>query len=339
MALDEALEHLVGLQAQEPQAPYLGLWSRLDDFQPSELSDLIARRGAVRGALMRATLHLVTAGDWRFLRPLISTVLARRFRSSPFGKAVAGLDLGEVLALGRALLAEQPRTRAELGSHLAARFAGDPTSLAYAVSYLEPLVQVPPRGLWRRSGPARWTTADAWLDRRRPPEVAAEDLIARYLRAFGPASVQDVQAWSGLTQLSLVIDTRRNRFRSFVDEQGRELLDVQDGLLPDAKAPAPPRFLAPFDNAILAHADRGRIIDREHRGLVTRDRLMRTFLIDGFVAGAWELDGRTLHVRPFRPLDAGARRALEDEARRVVSFLVPDASGPQIRLAAHDAGG
>lgn len=333
LPVGEALEALVGMQAQEPQAPYVGLWSRLDGFDPEDLSELVATGAAVRGPLMRATLHLVTARDWTSVRPLIAPVLARGLRSSPFGKALTDVDLRDVLALGRQLLAEQPRTRAELGPLLAEAFPADPTSLAYAVSYLEPIVQVPPRGLWRRGGPARWTTAQAWLVGCAGGAVSVEDLILRYLAAFGPATVQDIQAWSGLTQLRPMIAPLRARLRSFEDEQGRELLDVLDGPLPDPEIPVPPRFLPPFDNAILSHADRDRIIAVEDRERVSRDRLMRTFLVDGFVAGTWQLDAAILQIRPFRALGAADRRAVEEEAERLAAFVAPEASAPAVHVA------
>ncbi len=337
LPVGEALEALVGMQAQEPQAPYVGLWSRLEGFEPKELSQLLETRGAVRGSLFRATLHLVTARDWRALRPLITPVLARGLNSSPFGRVLTEIDLEEVLALGRKLLAERPRTRAELGPLLAEKFSADPTSLAYAVSYLEPLVQVPPRGLWRRGGQARWTTDREWLGPAPLSEVSLQHLTLRYLAAFGPATIQDIQAWSGLTQLRVVIDALRGRLASFEDEQGRELFDLPDGPLPDPEAPVPVRFLAPFDNAILAHADRARIIAPEDRGRVFADRLMRTFLVDGFVAGSWRLDGAVLAIEPFRALSAADRRAVQEEGRRLLAFVAPDASAPQVQLGAPDA--
>lgn len=207
-----AVEHLVGMQSQEPQAPYVGLWSRLEKFAPNELSDLIATRRAVRGALMRATLHLVTARDWVRLHLLMSPVLVRSFNGAPFSKAIEGVALDELLAHGRALLAQHPRTRAELGRLLASRWPGvDPTSLAYAVSYLEPLIQVPPRGLWRRSGQARWTTAQAWVAPTDDSQMSLGELIRRYLTAFGPATVQDIRAWSGMTGLNQVTEEERGR--------------------------------------------------------------------------------------------------------------------------------
>jgi hypothetical protein len=333
----EVLEALVGMQAQEPQAPYVGLWSRVEGFEPEQLSQLIETRAAVRGALFRATLHLVTARDWRSLRPLIAPVLARGFSSSPFSRALTDIDVEEVLALGRQLLAERPRTRAELGPLLAEKFSVDPTSLAYAVSYLEPLVQVPPRGLWRRSGGARWITDQEWLGQGLAPDLSLQRLILRYLAAFGPATIQDIQAWSGLTQLRVVIDALRGRLASFEDERGRELFDLPDGPLPDPEAPVPVRFLPPFDNAILAHADRARIIAPEDRDRVSAERLMRTFLVDGFVAGSWRTDGAVLRVKPFRALSAADRRAVKEEGRRLLAFVAPDASASEVQLGAPDA--
>jgi hypothetical protein len=318
----DTLEHLVGMQAQEPQAPYVGLWSRLDGFVAEDVSDLIAARRAVRGGLMRATIHLVTVRDWARLRPLVSPVLASAFKGSPFSKSIGGVDLSELLLHGRELLTDQPRSRAELGPLLAERWPGiDPTALAYAVSYLEPIVQVPPRGLWRQSGQARWMSAPAWLESDIDAQPSLEELVLRYLAAFGPASVQDVRAWSGLSGIAQIIDSQRDRLRSFRDSMGRELFDVLDGPLPDPDTPAPPRFLPPFDNAILSHADRVRIIPGECRDAVNRDRLMRTFLVDGFVAGTWRLEGPTLHVHRMRPLAHKELRAVIDEAERLIEFV------------------
>ena len=337
LPVTDALEALVGMQAQEPQAPYIGLWSRLDGFEPGELSELITSGEAARGSLFRATLHLVTPRDWASLRPLCTPMLERSFGSSPFSKALTEIDLGEVVLLGRKLVAERPRTRAELGRLLAKRFPGDATALAHAVTYLEPLVQVPPRGVWRRGGQARWTTDEAWLVRLPAPCLSLEDLILRYLRAFGPATIQDIRAWSGLTQLRVVIDALRGRLATFQDEQGRELFDLLDGPLPHPEMSVPVRFLPPFDNAILSHADRARIVAPEDRRRVSADRLMRTILIDGFVAGSWRLGGDALRVTPFRPLNVAERHAVQEEGLRLLGFLAPDVSPREIQIAAPDA--
>jgi Winged helix DNA-binding domain len=333
LAVGDAIEHLVGMQAQEPQAPYIGLWTRLADFSPHELSELIATRGAVRGGLMRATIHLVTARDWARLRPLTSPVLARNFAGSQFSKAIAEVDREQLAQRARELLADKPHSRAELAPLLAADWPGvDATSLAYAVTYLEPMVQVPPRGLWGRSGQARWTTVAAWLGDGLDEEPAAEDLVLRYLAAFGPATVKDIQAWSGLTKLSQVTERMGHRLRVFRDERGRELLDVLEGPLPDPDTPAPPRFLAPFDNAILSHEDRSRIIAPEHRPTVSGDRLLRTFLVDGFVAGTWRFDGANLHVQPIAGLSTSDRDAVVAEGERLVAFMGPRRAAPEVRV-------
>jgi hypothetical protein len=318
-SVEHAIEHLVGMQAQEPQAPYFGLWSRIEGFDPHELSSLIAERRAVRTSLMRSTIHLVTARDCLSLWPLMSPVLARAFRASAFSKDLASVDVDEVVAAGRALIEDAPRTRAELGRLLAERWPGsDPGSLSAAVGFLSPGVQVPPRGLWHASGQARWATTQSWLGRELDHDPDPAPVVERYLRAFGPATVMDVQAWCGLTRLREV--TERLDLRHFATEDGAELLDVPDGPLPDPDTPAPPRFLAPFDNAILSHADRGRIIAPAHRELLNRERMMRTFLVDGFVAGAWRLDGGELRLEPFVRLTRRQHAELDAEADRLLAF-------------------
>jgi hypothetical protein len=329
----EAIEHLVGMQAQEPQAPYIGLWSRLADFRPQELSTLITERRAVRMGLMRSTIHLVSARDCLGLYPLMRPVLERTFKGSSFSKQVAGVDLDELLAAGRDLLAAKPRTRAELSRLLAELWTGvDPASLAYAVTFLTPLVQVPPRGLWRQSAQPRLTTVEAWLGQELESEPSRSEMVLRYLAAFGPASIKDVQGWCGLTRLRGVVNGLDDQLRVFTDEDGEELLDTLDGPLPDPDTPVPPRFLPPFDNAILAHADRSRIVACEDRPTVYRDRLMRTFLVDGFVAGTWRVDGSTVHLRPHRRLSREDRVALTNEALRLLEFVAPEPDDPSVRV-------
>src|SRR5215210_3722996 len=329
----EAIEHLVGMQAQEPQAPYIGLWSRLAEFRPEELSTLITERRAVRMGLMRSTIHLVSARDCLGLYPLMRPVLDRTFKGSSFSKQVAGVDLDELLAAGRKLLAVKPRTRAKLSRLLAELFPGvDPASLAYAVTFLTPLVQVPPRGLWRESAQPRLTTVQAWLGQEFEAAPSRSEMVLRYLAAFGPATVKDVQAWCGLTRIGGVVDGLGDQLRVFADEDGQELLGTLDGPLPDPDTPVPPRFLPPFDNAILAHADRSRIIAREDRDTVYRDRLMRTFLVDGFVAGTWRVDGSTVHLRPLSRLSRENRRAVTDEAMRLLEFVASETEARSVRV-------
>jgi len=286
----EMIERLVGVQAQVPENPYLALWSRLNEFDPGELSGLIAERRAVRAGLMRATIHLVSARDCLAFHPLTQPVLARAFKS-PFGQGLAGADAQEVAAAGLRLLAERPRTRAELSELLAPRWPdADPRSLAHAVTFNAPLVQVPPRGLWGATGQATWAPAETWLNQKLDPSASADAMVLRYLAAFGPATVADVRTWSGLTGLRGVIERLRPRLRTFRDEQGRELFDVPNGPLPDPDTPAPPRFLPEYDNLVLSHDDRSRMFNGLGPGApFPRGRAIGALLVDGFYRANWTL--------------------------------------------------
>ena len=322
----DAIERLVGMQAQEPGAPYVGLWTRLEGFGSDALSGLISDRSAVRAPLMRSTIHLVSARDCLKFRPVIQPVLARAFSGSPFRRKLEGVDLDELLVDGRALLEERPRTRAELSELLAERWPDlDPLSLAYAITFLTSLVQVPPRGIWGQSGQATWTTTESWLGSPLDPTPAPEDIFVRYLEAFGPATVADARAWSGLGGLREVFERLRPRLITFRDEHGRELFDVPGAPLPEPDTPAPPRFLAAFDNALLSHDDRSRIISDEHRKLLSRDRSMRGVLLDGFACATWKTEQRggklALVIEQFEPLTGEDRDALAGEGERLLGFL------------------
>jgi hypothetical protein len=340
LSVEKLLQHLVGMQAQAPRSPYFGLRTRLEDFQPDALSRLILRKRAVRIALMRSTLHLVTAKDCLALRPVLQSMLERNlFVGSAHGKALAGMDIAALVAAGRALVEEKPRTHAELGKLLKERWPERAApSLAYAIRNLVPLVQVPPRGLWDTSGQATCTTAEHWLSPSEGAESSVDELLLRYLAAFGPASVKDAQVWSGLTRLREVFERLRPQLRTFQDEHGAELFDLPQAPSPDPETPAPPRFLPDFDNVLLSHADRTRIISEEHRkALVTPNGVQEaTFLVDGFVRGTWAIEREgaraALLVQPFTPLAKAERAALTEEGARLLAFTEPDAEAHDVRF-------
>ena len=335
----ETVEHLAGLQAQAPFPPYYGLWSRLAGFRPEDLAELILDRRVVRIALMRGTIHLVSARDCLLLRPMVQLVLDRALKTI-FGKQIEGVDTVALAAAGRDLLAEKPLTFSELGGLLAEQWPGHPpNALAQAVRALVPLIQVPPRAVWGAAGQSAHTPAEAWLGRPLDGNSALERLVTRYLAAFGPATVRDIQAWSGLTRLREPVERLRPSLLTFRDEQGNELLDLPESPRPDPATPAPVRLVAEFDNLVLSHADRTRVISEQNRKrLFTRNGIFPgTVLINGFVLGIWRItrsrDAAALSIDMFEPVSGRDRDAVTREGERLLAFAAPGAPGYEIRFA------
>lgn len=329
-----AVERLVGMQAQAPLAPYVGLWSRLDGFRTESLSAAIVERHAVRTSLMRATIHIVTARDALWLRPLIAPVLERNFRATAPGRRVTGEVLADVLAAGRELLDARPMTSGEIGGLLHERWPDiDRESLVFAIGYMLPLVHVPPRGVWGTTGPVARTTLESWLGRPVDSDPSIDELILRYLGAFGPATVMDVQAWSGLTRLRAVVERLRPRLVTFRDDRGRELFDLPDAPRPDPQTPAPPRFLPEYDNVLIGHADRSRIIPAGRRiPLPPGNGATRgTVILDGMLGGEWRIatDGgrSTLEIAPFETIPIAELPALHEEGGRLLAFAAAGTEG------------
>lgn len=329
------IEHLVGMQAQEPIDPYVALWTRIEAFDPQELSALIEERRAVRGSTLRTTLHLMTARDFLALRPVLQDVLERAWRSSPFAKDLVGVDLAELLAAGRKFVEAEPITTAQLAKLLAERWPDRvPNSLAYASRFLLPIVQVPPRGLWGKKAGPKATTAQVWLGQELATETAADEAILRYLAAFGPATVADMRIWSWLTGLREVVDRLRPRLRTYRDEAGRELFDVEDGLFVDPDVPAPVRFLPQYDNIFLSHDDRSRILIERMTvpGLIWRGGVM----VDGFISGAWRIRREkrvaTMTIELVTKVTPAQRLEIEEEATRLFAFLHADAETRDIQI-------
>ena len=332
----EAIRHLIAVQAQEPFEPYVGLWSRLEGFEPGQLVDLLENRRAVRTLLMRRTLHLVTSEDCLVLRPHHQSMLVARARGT-LGRMLPGVDFDELAAAGEPLFAETPRTLSEVGRAVNHRWPeAAPRALGDALSSLVALVQIPPRGIWGTKAPARNTTIRVWLGRDPviPDDESTDDVLdelaLRYLAAYGPAASSDVRSWSGLSGLPAVIKRLRPRLRTYRDERGRELLDLAELDVPVGDVPVPVRFLPAFDNAVLGYDDRSRIIDDQHRGLSVAGA--RFVLVDGRVAATWlsggdATTGVEVTVEPLRRLTGTERTETEIEAEALARFLGDGAIG------------
>jgi Winged helix DNA-binding domain len=339
MSVPEVVEHLVGLQAQTPHTWYVGLWARIAGFRPEEAGELLTCRRLVRMALMRGTIHLVTAEDCVGLRGLVQPVLDR-WLETQHGKQLDGLDRRRLAEAAREILAERPLTFTALGRSLAEVFPGyEPGTLAQAVRGLVPLVQVPPRGVWRRSGPVAHTSVETWLGPIIRIAPSPHTMVLRYLAAFGPATVMDVQAWSGLTRLREIVDELRPQLVTFRDEQGRELFDLPDAPRPDPETPAPPRFLYDFDNLLLSHADRGRVVtdDVKRQAYDPHGPIPQLLLIDGFTNGDWtiarEKRAATLTIRPYVPLSDDTAAAVAEEGAGLLDVVAADAESRELRFA------
>jgi winged helix DNA-binding protein len=333
-----AIEHLIGIQAQVPNAPYLALWTRIQDFRHEALTRLITTRRAVRLVLMRSTIHMVTAPDCLELRPLMQPVIDRGLKGT-FGRLLEGVDRAALAAAARAIVDEQPRALNEIGGLLKKRWRNrDAFALGHAARALVPMVQVPPRGIWGQSGGAVGASAEHWLGRPLANAPSLDRLLMRYLAAFGPASVQDAQAWSGLSGLADPFDRLRPRLHVFRDERGRELLDLPRAPRPDPSIDAPPRFLPEFDNVLLAFADRARILAPEHRDKAfgSGGLMEGTLLIDGFAGARWriqlEREVATLTVDLFAPVGRRTRTRVIAEGRRLLAFAAAGAPNHVVRF-------
>jgi hypothetical protein len=337
--IGKAVEHLVGLQAQAALPPYYGLWSRLERFDPHELGRMLTEREVVRMTLLRATVHLVTVRDALLLRPLVQHVVERNHNGA-FGRRMGGADPEELATVVPELLDGEALTARELGTLLVTRGIGaDVEAIGNAARVYVPLVQVPPRGVWGAGGQAKYQPLEAWVGRRLEREPSIDEVVLRYLGAFGPSSVLDVQNWSGLTRLKDVLERLRPRLLTFRDEQGKELFDLPDAPRPDPEVPAPVRFLGEYDNVLLGHADRRRIIPEDFpwRAMLADGRFVNNLLVDGSLRATWwiERDGKrraTLAIRPFRKFTRAERAEVAEEAARMIDFAAPDADARDVRL-------
>lgn len=342
MSAEDAVRHLVGLQAQNTKPPYYQLLARLEGFEPAELAALMESREVVRIVTLRSTIHTHTADDALTLRPLVQEARDRELRI--FRKRLVGVDLDRLRDLSRTYVEQAPRTPKEIRERLLAEWPGaDPQALSTAARCLLPLVQITPRGVWGKSGQVALTTAEHWLARPSAPVPAPDGTVLRYLAAFGPASVKDMQAWAGLTRLREVFERLRPQLVTFRDENGVELFDLPNAPRPAEDTPAPPRFLPEFDNVLLGHADRTRVIPAPLKGRNgVGNQAYGSILVDGFLAAIWRLETggggapTKVTVQELRPFTPAERDDVTDEAVALLSAMTKaatDGGGDDIRFA------
>ena len=338
----DVVAHLLGLQAQAPMPPYLGLWSRMENFDPHELGRMLTDREAVRLTLMRGTIHLVTADDALLLRPLLQHVI-ERVHGGAFGRRLAGVDMAVLVAEARRLVAAEPLTARDIGRALVARGIGtDVEAVGSGATVHGRMLQVPPRGVWGAGGQAKWAAIEDWTGRPLAASPSIDDLVLRYLRSFGPASVMDMQNWSGLTRLREVFERLRPQLAVFrAESDGRELFDLPDAPRPDPSVAAPVRFLGEYDNVLLGHADRTRIgsPDFPWSAMLAGGRYVNNLLVDGMLRATWwiERDGKrraVLAIRPWGELSAADRDAVEAEAKATLEFATPGVRKRDVRFEA-----
>jgi hypothetical protein len=331
--LVDAVERVAGLQAQEPASPYIGLWARLSRFDAADLTAAIADRQLVKGTLMRATLHLVSARDFRSLWPAIVPMLQNQRRQDrvepPPAERLA--ELRERVAR----FAAEPRSLTELREHVGDVDGLPADELVWWLRRRHPLAHAPSPDPWSFGRRPLLADADAWLGDGEWPDPAAaiERLVRRYLAAFGPASVADIARWAGLpvrhVRRGVEAVEAAGELRHFRADTGRALVDIADVPLPAEDVPAPPRLLPMWDSTVLAYDDRARVVSDADRARIvaTNGDTLPVFLVDGVVAGRWwaVVDGeRTrIELEPFRPLAASARAGLEELGDRLAQFVQP----------------
>jgi hypothetical protein len=340
MSALDVIEHLVGMQAQSPNTPYVGLWTRIAGFEIDDLSKLYRSREVVRIAVMRSTNHLVSSRDCIALRSVLQPVIHRLFNGG-YAKMLKGIDLEEMAALGRSAVEAKAMTFSEISSHLAVRWPDrNRNALSYALRALVPLVQVPPRGIWGESGLSAHTSAESWITVECPLTMSIEELIRRYLAAFGPASIRDFQAWSGLTRMRETFDAMGADLVSFRSEDGPELFDLPNAPRPSGDVEVPVRFLPEFDNALLSHFDRSRIIadDFKRHVYTINGQIPGTVLVDGFVRGRWRIEREktkaTLRIERFDRWTLDEKESVKEEGQRLLEFAAAESPARRVAVTA-----
>ena len=317
------VEHLVGLQAQDSLPPYLSLAARLDGFDPQELSVAIEGAEAVRLLTLRGTIHVLTPDDALALRPWVQPALDQQSTGNQMSRPARDVPAEELVAACRRLLADGPLPVKRLGELLAAAFPGVPAgALAHKARERAPLVQLPPRGLWKRSGGVVYQIVENHLGRPMT-EVDVPGLVRRYLRAFGPATAADMTTWSRVTRLGPVFAAMRDELVPLECQDDRARYDVPGAPYADGDTPAPVRLLGGYDNVWLSHADRRHVVpdDVRARWMGSNGGVGNTVFVDGFMAGLWWHRNGRLDLELFRDLTRAERADLDGEVSRTETFL------------------
>jgi hypothetical protein len=330
MSTADAISHLVALQAQDVMPPYVGLWSRLKDFDWNDLHNGLLYKSLVRATMLRSTVHLATREDALRIIPMMLPEYVKHVRApTAVGGLFARADLDMMIAWGKSILKDRDLGAAEIRD-LAKRDwpEFDPVNVCSAVQWLQPVVQVPPRGLWKTNARPRWALAETWLGDSFDESYDLADLIRRYITAYGPIAAGDFQTWSRLTGAKEAMARLRPNLCVLRCESGKELLDVPEAEWPDPETPAPVRLLGAFDNLWLSHKDRSRVLDDRHRLKIINNGIGRpTILVDGFVSGRYKVTVKkgvaTLTVEPFRPYTSHEKQDVVAESDRLLDFLEP----------------
>ncbi len=334
LPISAAIEQVGGLQTQYSPSGYVGLWSRLRDFRREALTEALENRSVIQATMMRATIHMASAADYPLMAEATRATRAEWWMRL-MRKQLDGIDMKAVAAATRAILADGPRSAAQIQAQLEAQ--GYPRIAWVGVGQWLDMIRVPPSGTWLRRRADLYGLAELWLGKQqrgsgagsvapsRPAAIAdgLELLVRRYLGGFGPAPVADVANWAGLPVTTVRPVIERLDLRRFRDERGRVLFDLRDAPLPDPATPAPVRFLPTWDATLLAHARRTEILSEERRPLIFNTKTPHSvpaFLVDGVVAGTWRYEAGRVELSPFELLPAATMGELEAEAERLAAF-------------------
>ena len=324
----KAIEQLLGLQAQLPRPPFTGLWSRLQGFARADLAAAVNKRTVVRGTSMRGTIHLMTAADFLKFRACLQPSLDLGMRAILKERADS-LDLPALLAVARAYFG-QPHTFEQARDHLVAKFPrGDERAMGYVARMGVPLVQVPSTDAWAYAAQAAFVSAETWLKKPVAACGALEPIVLRYLAAYGPATVKDAQAWTGLWNLEPAFASLGSKLVTVPGPFGKSLYDLPDAPRPDADTPAPVRFLPEWDSVIVTRADE-RIVAKADRPRVFLPglRIAALVLVDGMAAASWKVSATskkaTLQIETFKAWPAAVRREVAAEGEALLRFVEPD---------------